>query len=343
VSIPVGVSRDFLGPDGQNLWGDIGLHRLTAAGVDWEYLPEDVPELRPQDIERRPAVIFAAPAVTAGTFAGVSRPPLVLARFGVGYDAIDLEACTRRGVAVTITPDGARRPVATAALTMVLALLQHVAVKDRLVRENRWEQRASWMGRGLTGRTVGLVGLGNTGRDLVELLAPFRPTLLAYDPYSSPDQACDAGVQLVDLVDLAQQCDVVVVMAALTDETRHLIDAQVLAAMPRHAVLINVARGAIVDEAALIEALRDQQIAGAALDVFESEPTSPDNPLLSMDNVLLSPHCLAWTDEMSAGNGNSAVRAVLDVVSGTAPRYIVNRAVRDIASFQQRLAEAHRP
>ena len=119
----VGVSRDFLGEDGRNLWGDIGLGRLERAGVRWEYLPRDVPAFEPADLAPYSAVIFAAPAVTESPFAdGVPRP-LLLARFGVGYDTVALDACTARDVAVTITPDGARRPVATAALTLLLSVL----------------------------------------------------------------------------------------------------------------------------------------------------------------------------------------------------------------------------
>jgi phosphoglycerate dehydrogenase-like enzyme len=167
---PVGVSRDFLDADGNNVWGDIGLDALDAAGIAWEYLEENTAELTPEQIEGRPGVIFAAPAVTADTFAGVTEPPLVLARFGVGYDAVDLPACTANAVAVTITPDGARRPVSTAALTMILASLHNLGAKDRLLRRGEWDRRTEWMGRGLTGTTIGLIGLGNTSTDLVELL-----------------------------------------------------------------------------------------------------------------------------------------------------------------------------
>jgi D-3-phosphoglycerate dehydrogenase len=130
----VGVSRDFLGPDGQNVWGDIGLRALDDAGVGWRYLDRDTDELAAEDVDGLDAVIFAGPSVTRRTFAGCAAPPLIFARFGVGYDAVDLGACSEHGSIVTITPDGARRPVATAALTLLLASLHNLVIKDRLVR-----------------------------------------------------------------------------------------------------------------------------------------------------------------------------------------------------------------
>ncbi len=152
----VGVSRDFLDADGRNVWGDIRLGELDAAGVDWHYLPRSTAELLAADVDGLDAVLFAAPAVTERTFAGATRPPLLFARFGVGHDTVDLDACTRHGALVTITPDGARRPVATATLTLLLAVLHNLTAKDRLVRERRWAEKERWMGFGLTGRRVGL-------------------------------------------------------------------------------------------------------------------------------------------------------------------------------------------
>ncbi|WP_336632543.1 MULTISPECIES: NAD(P)-dependent oxidoreductase [unclassified Microbacterium] len=335
-SRPVGVSRDFLGPDGTNVWGDIGLGALDDAGVAWEYLPETVDVLRPEDVDGRPGLIFAAPAVDASTFDGVARPPAVLARFGVGYDAVDLAACTAAGVAVTITPDGARRPVATAALTMLLATLLNVGIKDRLVREDRWDERTEWMGRGLTGTTVGIVGFGSTGTDLARLLAPFEVELLAYDPYAPPTRAAEFGAELVGIGELARRADAVVVMAVLTPETHHLLDRAFFAAMKPTATVVNVARGPIVDEQALIDALRSGAIRAAGLDVFEGEPLEAGSPLRGMDNVLLAPHCIGWTDEMSRGNGGSAVRAILDARDGRVPSFVVNRDVLDSPAWAER-------
>lgn len=240
---------------------------------------------------------------------------------------------------MTITPDGARRPVATAALALLLAVLHNVTTKDRLVREGRWAEKEQWMGLGLTGRRIGLIGLGNTARDLVGLLRPFEVDIVAYDPYCPPETAAGLGVRLVDVDTVMARADAVIVMCALTEETRHLVDARRLSLMKPTAVLLNVARGPVVDEAALIDALRVRRIRGAGLDVFESEPPAADNPLLGMDQVVLSPHALAWTDEMSAGNGGSAVRAVLEVSAGRVPPFVVNRDVIESPRLIGRLAE----
>jgi phosphoglycerate dehydrogenase-like enzyme len=336
-SFRVGISRDFLDAEGRNVWGDIGLSALDAAGVGWHYLPRTTGELLAADVDGLDAVLFAAPAVTPRTFEGAQHPPLLFARFGVGYDTVDLDACTRYDTLVTITPDGAKRPVATAALTLLLTVLHHVVVKDRLVREGRWDDKQRWMGRGLTGRRIGLVGLGSTARELVGLLRPFETEVIAYDPYCAPDLAAVLDVHLVDLDTVMAQADAVIVMAALTEETRHLIDARRLARMKPSAVLINVARGPIVDEHAVTEALIERRIAGAGLDVLETEPPAADNPLLTLDNVILSPHALAWTDEMSAGNGSSAVRAILAVAQGQVPEYVINRDVLHRPGFKERL------
>lgn len=321
----VGISRDFLDEEGRNVWGDIGLAELDAAGVGYRYLDEDVDELRPTDIAGFDAVLFARPAVTERTFEGAGPFPKLLARFGVGYDTVDLDACSRNGVRVTITPDGARRAVATAALTLILAGLQHVVVKDRIVRSGDWAPRTRYMGRGLTGKTVGFIGLGNTATDLLTLLAPFGCRIVASSPGVDPEWAREHGVAMGDAAAVFESSEVIVIMAALNAQTHHLVDAALLARARPGALLVNVARGPIVEESALVDALRTGPLGGAALDVFEDEPLPADSPLIGLENVILAPHCLAWTDEMALGNGRSAVRAILDVRAGRTPRFVVNR------------------
>jgi phosphoglycerate dehydrogenase-like enzyme len=217
-----------------------------------------------------------------------------------------------------------RRPVAVSALTLLLALAHRLVDKDRLVRQNRWEDRLDYMGVGLTGRTVGVVGWGNIGREVSRMLGPLEMRQLAYDPYAGPKAAAEAGVELTELDDLLEHADFVILTCALTEQTRHLIDAQRLARMRRHAFLINVSRGPVVDQRALTEALTARRIAGAALDVFDPEPPEPDDPLLALDNVLLTPHAVCWTDEVARGNGSSAIRSVLDVARRRRPGNVVN-------------------
>lgn len=336
MTFTVGVSPDFLDPDGNNVWGDIGLSGLDDAGLAWEYMHDRAAALTPAQMEQYDAILYAAPAVTEASFAGVSNPPLILARFGVGFDTVDLMACTSAGTVATITPDGARGPVATATLAMLLSVLHNTVVKDRLVRQQRWDLREGYMGTGLTGKTIGLLGVGNTGGELVRLLQPFSVRCVGYDPFCPPERARELGVELMDLGEVAARCDALIVMAVLTKQTHHIVNAAILDRMKPTAVVINMARGPIISERDLIEALTSGGIAGAGLDVFEKEPVT--NELLGMDNVTLSPHCLSWTDEMSIGNGSSCVRAIVNVANGNAPEFAINREVLDTAAFKERLA-----
>jgi phosphoglycerate dehydrogenase-like enzyme len=319
----VGISRDLRATDTSSSWGDIGLAELDAAGACWEFLPEDGGELTSAHVAGFDAVIFAAPAVTAATVSG-PNPPRILARFGVGLDAVDLAACTKAGVAVTITPDGAARAVATAALTLMLAAGHRLLAKDRLVRDCRWADKISLMGRGLSGRSVGTIGFGNVATELFTLLKPFGTVNFTADPYRVPEQTAAHGVTLTALDDLLRRCEYVVVTAALTTGTRELLDAGKIALLRECAVVVNVARGPIIETNALAEALAANRIFAAGLDVVDPEPLPPGHPLLGLPNVVLSPHALAWTDEMAIGNGRSAVGSVLAVKDGRRPANLAN-------------------
>ena len=222
----MGVTRDFLGADGRVSFGDVGLGRLDdAPGVEWEFLAEDRRELDAELVRDYDALLVLTPRVTAATLAGTDRL-VIIARFGVGYDSVDVEACTRSGVLLTITPDGVRRPVATSLITLVLALAQKLLVKDRLTRDGRWAERGAHMGLGLTGRVLGLIGLGSIGRDAARLAQAFDLQVLAHDPYVTPAEATAVGVKLVDLATLLRTADFVGITCVLTPETRHLIDGE---------------------------------------------------------------------------------------------------------------------
>ena len=172
------------------------------------------------------------------------------------------------------------------------------------------------MGVGLVGRTLGSIGIGNIGAELFRLAKPFDMKFIAHDPYADRSVAAELGIELVGLEDVFRRADFVSVNCPLTPQTRHLVNAERLALMKPTAYLINTARGPIVDQQALTKALKERRIAGAGLDVLEQEPPDADDPILKLDNVILAPHALCWTDQCFAGNGAADVKAVLDVQHG---------------------------
>jgi phosphoglycerate dehydrogenase-like enzyme len=317
----------------------LALDLLEAAGITSTFLPSGAEEITPSLVADYDAVLSLAPRWTAASFAGLERLALI-ARYGVGYDMIDLAAATAAGVAVSITPDGVRRPVAVAEATLILALTQRLILKDRLTREGRWDGKAGVPGLGLIGRTLGSLGIGNIGAELFRLMRPFEMRTIAHDPYARPEVAAELGVTLVDFETLLRESDVLCVNCPLLPETRGIIDARALALMKPTAYLVNTARGPIVDQRALTEALTGGRLAGAGLDVFEQEPLPADDPLTRLDNVLLAPHALAWTDQLYRGNGESAARAILAVAHGEAPAAVVNRAVLDSPAWRAKLRPA---
>lgn len=322
----VGVSPDVLDRRSTPIFDPRAFSLLALPGVEWRYLAADEERsIGPETAAELDAVCLMLGRVTRDTFArGAGRLKLV-ARFGVGFDTIDVPACTEHGVLLTIAPDGVRRPVAVNVITFVLVLAQRLFVKDRITREGRWAERVDFMGMGLTGRTLGLIGIGNIGAEVLRLAAPFEMRHLACDPYVSEAEARALGAELVDLDTLLARADFVCVMCPLNAATRGLIGARELALMKPTAYLVNTARGPIVQERALYEALAARRIAGAALDVFEVEPTPADNPILRLDNVVVTPHAFCFTDECLTGLARSAFTAVADVAQGRAPRYVVNR------------------
>ncbi len=320
----VALTRDFRDDDGSIGWGDIGMAELEAEpGVEWEFLPVDETPLSPGALAGYDGVMVLGNAVDAGSLVGADRLR-VLARFGVGYDTIDLDACSAAGIPVTTTPDGTRLPMALAAVTMLLAVAHNVRQKDRIVRERRnWDERYQYNGLGLPGKTLGIIGFGNIGREVARLLGPMNMRVVAYDPYLPAAKAAELGGEPVSIERLMSEADAVVVTAALTEETRHLVNAERLALMKRDAVIVNVARGPLIVQAALAEVLRAGAIRGAGIDVLEKEPADDDDPILACDNVLLSPHATGWTDLLSYGNGSGCVRSLLEVKRGFRPSHLV--------------------
>ena len=320
----VGLTRDLLTPGGEPSFGTAPLALLDGdPRIEWEYLPEAVSEITPDIMARYDGLYVNSPAVPAAAAARDDCRVRIVARHGVGYDSVDVAALAGRGIVTTNTPIAIRRPVAVAALTMVFALAGRLFEKDRLTRANRWHERTAWMGLGLTTRTLGVIGVGGIGRELLGLARPFGWRMVAADPYADPTVVAGLGAELLPLERLLADSDFVVATVLLNDETRHLMNAERFGLMKPSAFFVNLSRGPIADERALIAALRDRVIAGAGIDVYEQEPVAPDNPLLAMDNVLLTPHALCWTDECFDAIAREGLGCIVDFANGRTPKSVI--------------------
>jgi D-3-phosphoglycerate dehydrogenase / 2-oxoglutarate reductase len=241
----------------------------------------------------------------------------------VGTDRIDLAAATAAGVMVVNAPTGNTIAAAEHTVALMLAMLRRIPAADASVRRDEWE-RGSFTGAELRGKVLGVIGLGKIGKQVARRALAFEMKVLAYDPYLTAEQATEAGARLVGLPELLLAADVITVHTPLTQQTRGMIGARELDAMKAGVHLLNVARGGIIDEAALAQALASGRVAGAAIDVFAAEPMAPDNPLRSAPNTVLTPHLGASTKEAQARVGHEMAQQVAMALSGITPPYAVN-------------------
>ncbi len=324
----LGILRDVLNAAGEPSFGAAALEVLKGnPALEWEYTAQAMKEITPDVAARYDGLYVNSSRVSAASVARGDLRLRIVARHGVGYDSVDVPALSARKIVLTNTPIAVRRPVAVATLTLLFALAGRLFAKDRITRTGRWLERNDLMGTGLVGRTLGIVGGGGIGQELLRCSAPFGMRRLVADPYADEAALRALDADCVPLERLLRESDFVVVTCLLNEETRHLIGAAQFAQMKGSACFINVARGPIVDEPALIAALRSRRIAGAALDVFEQEPVDPSNPLLEMDNVIVTPHALCWTDECFHAIASDGLRSVVDFSLGRRPAHVVNPEV----------------
>jgi phosphoglycerate dehydrogenase-like enzyme len=277
-------------------------------------------------LQEAAAVIAGGEVLTANVLSG--SPQLrVVARAGVGYDRVDVPAATACGIPVTITPTSNHEAVAELALALLFAVTKSIVVNDRHVRSGNWPRKLLTP---LRGHTFGVFGLGRIGRSTAVRAAALGMKVIATEKYPDPDFAREHGVRLVDFDTLLAESDYLSIHCPLTDETRGLFNKRVFDKMKRGSVLINTARGTLVCESDLLEALQSGQLAGAGLDVYEQEPPSVDNPLFQLDNIVASPH-LAGTDQDSlVGMGVEAADCIIKLYRGVWPEgAVVNDELRD--------------
>jgi D-3-phosphoglycerate dehydrogenase / 2-oxoglutarate reductase len=263
---------------------------------------------------------------------------LIVSTSGVGYDTVDVKACTEAGVLVVNQAGGNREAVAEHALGMLIAVSKRIPETNMVMRRERLADRTAFMGNDVFGKTIGIVGLGNVGSRLAELTRGlFAMTALAYDPYLTAAVCSERGAEKVELNDLMARSDYVSINCPLTAETRGMVGAAQFALMRPGSFFITTARGHIHDEAALAGALARGQIAGAGLDVWAAEPPPCDHPLLAFDNVLISPHTAGVTRETRRNMGKTAAEQVLAALDGKPVARKVNPEVWP--RYAQRFAE----
>lgn len=302
---------------------------LAEVGADLQLVPttHDENEIIRQ-AQHADGIITSDSPMTRRVLDALTQCKVVL-RTGVGYDVIDVEAATENGIAVVNIPDLWTREVANQAMSLLLALNRKLVNLHSDIRSSTWTPRPPHAIGALYGETMGILGLGRIGSAMAQRAKGFELELIAHDPYIS-DEAFEArGVRRVSFEDLMSQSDYISVHTPLTDETRHIINESALRAMKPSAYLINTSRGPVADEAALIKALQEGWIAGAGLDVLEKEPPDDDNPLLTMDNVMLSPHSgHASVTSLRLRTGRYG-EEVASVLAGKMPRNLVNPQVRE--------------
>ena len=349
----VALTGDFLNEDGRPAYGDAVISLLAREpAIAYHFLSGQAPrrgdpdslrrlysfEVTPEQIAEVEGVVVLRPWVKQSAFARGAVNLVVIGRSGAGYDKVDLAACTNNDVAVYNAPLALNHSTASTALLFMLALAKRLPDQERIVREGQWERQAQVMGSELKGRTLGVVGLGHSGRELVRLVAPFMMRIIAHSPHAEAADAESLGVKLTTLEEVFRESDFVSLHRRLNESTRRAIGAQLLRLMKPSAYFINVARGELVDQTALTELLRQRRIAGAALDVFEVEPLPLNDPLLALDNVILTPHWSASTSDVWKATGMAMGQGMIRAAQGLVPDHVVNAEVLERPGFQAKLA-----
>ena len=311
--------------------GDAPIERAALAEIDAELRmlePGMSPGELAEALPEADAVLVTRAPINATVMAAL-RNCKVVVRYGVGVDTLDLEAATEHGIVCAHVPDFCMEEVANHALMHMLAAVRKLIPQDRAVREGGWRDGLTLQPMlQLYGQTVGLVACGNIGQAFAKRAQALSMRVIAYDPYIDPSVPAALGIELIEsLEDLLRQSDVVSLHTPATPETRQMINAERLSQMKPTAYLVNTARGSIVDQPALIDALERGVIAGAGLDVFEEEPWVSDSPLRTMDNVVHTPHSASYSDASYERLSTRVGQSVVHVLTGHWPRFVANKGI----------------
>lgn len=247
----------------------------------------------------------------------------VIGRAGVGVDNIDIQAATEKGIMVINAPDGNTIAAAEHTMAMMLSLARNIPQAHRSMKEGKWE-RSKFMGVEMRGKTLGVIGLGRIGTGVVKRALAFEMKVLAFDPFITEEKAVDLGIELADLDQIYAQSDFITLHTPLTPETKHIVGEEAFSKMKKGVRLVQCARGGLIDEKALLKAMQDGIVAGAAIDVFEKEPVTLDNPLMSLDNIVAAPHLGASTKEAQVGVAVDVAAGILAALNGEPVSTAVN-------------------
>ena len=318
------------------IWIDFPLHPDALhllqqnAEVSGPYANLDVPEAWTA-LAKADGVVISSRPPSDGAWMDRTPRLRVISRSGIGYDNVHVDAATTRGICVVNTPEAPTEPTAEQAITFILMLARRIKESDRALSEGRWLPRPQLEGTEVMGKTLGIVGLGRIGGRVAEACGPgLRMRVLAYDPYIPDERFWARGAQKVSTLDeLLAQADFVTIHCPVTPETRGMANRSFFAKMKKGGFFVNTARGGVMVEADLLQALKSGHLAAAALDVFEQEPTPSDNPLLRVPNVVLSPHAASNSAEGNRRMGVGAVTQTLQVLRNERPQFLVNPEVWD--------------
>jgi phosphoglycerate dehydrogenase-like enzyme len=341
-SMRVVASGDYLhtmGPETPETMG-FGAYAAAADRIDLTFLPptpqsEAVPGA---GLTGADALLMLGQYLRRADIAAAAATLCLVARAGVGVDKIDIAACTEHGVLLFNAPDALTEGTAAGALALMFAVSRQLVAMDRLTREGRWDDRARHRAREIYGKTLGIVGPGRIGGELIRLVAPFRMRALAYSPRLTPARAAEKGAIAVPLDQLLRESDFVVICCPLTEETRGLLGARELALIKPTGFLVNVGRGPVIDQDALVAALRHRSFAGAGLDVFSTQPVPVGDPIAALDNVVLCPHAVCDTYELRSQVLDRTVQDLLAVAEGGVPHAMVNPEVVETPRFAAKRA-----
>ena len=307
-----------------NIFPDLIMEREMLAKIDAELIEVTESSSVGPECEDADAVIDTYEQIPAGMIEKMSKCKIII-RNGIGVNTIDVDAATKKGIMVANVPTYCLDEVATHAITLLLASARKITRLNNSVKSGVWDVKVGTPVYSLQGKTLGLVGFGKIPRLVKEKSVPFGLNVITYDPYVSTEAAAEAGAKKVEIDELIEQSDFISIHCPLTPETRGMFNADAFGRMKKTAYIINTARGPVINEEDLIEALKAGEIAGAGLDVLMSDKVDKSNPLLAMDNVIITPHAAWYSEESIVTRRRQTVESVISVLEGGEPLSLINR------------------